>query len=98
MKRFVGLFTLLLLLLSIQTMKAYELTINATSDVADITTYYNYRVWDLNTYTLSMGGGFVTSPDTLNLEEGNYVLYGKVMSQILIINMQVISFMVSMMN
>ena len=24
-----------------------------------------------------MGGGFVTSPDTLNLEEGNYVLYGK---------------------
>ncbi len=77
MKKIVEILIFCFVIFSLQLVHSYQLTINATSDVADITTSYNYRIWDLNTYTLSMGGGFVTSPDTLNLEEGNYVLYGK---------------------
>ncbi len=76
MKRFVGLFTLLLLLLSIQTMEAYELTINATSDVEEINNGYNARLWNLDTYQYTPISGTVSQPTTFQLIPGNYVIEG----------------------
>ncbi len=76
MKRFVGLITLLLLLLNIPSLGAYELIINASSDVEEINNEYNARLWNLDTYQYTPISGTVSQPTTFQINPGNYVIQG----------------------
>lgn len=77
MKRILSLMFLMLVLFSLNTIEAYQIVVNATSDLGDVDAHYRIRIWDLNDYHLYHHQVPVTASTTINFNApGDYVLYG----------------------